>query len=263
MSRCINCNKEIELKNEWYENLAKKCPYCETEKPFRCWNCFEEINIKNDSECKMCGFFICSKCNLCGMECKSLSVINDMKNDKIWKLLTKQEQRYLMNKISESLSGKKNKSCFRKVPISYAKQKNRSLLLKLNGLAAKGKYDTEKFHERYNYYKEKEYGEKFTINETRDYGTYGQEERDALNLLICHGFYRVIEQVIKSKTVKKYERCNEGVCPYFKEENLYTTDEKGERKKRKGNVSCCTLNRTSFTTKEIKEVDDGNNSRME
>ena len=68
MGKCINCGKEINLKEG-----EVNCPSC-GQPPYKCWNCNENITGET-KECSVCNFFICPSCGCCGKECKIQEIL--------------------------------------------------------------------------------------------------------------------------------------------------------------------------------------------
>jgi len=130
-----------------------------------------------------------------------------------------------VNEIVKYVEGIKTsldrKMCIRKVPISYSKGRIKSLAIKIDGFRVKNEADRKAFLERIENVTEKPIGTEIIISQVRENGSYGQEFRDALNMLVCLGDYKI--EWRKNKQDKDYcvfvrEDC--GSCKFFNKEKL-------------------------------------------
>jgi len=225
MGTCYNCNTQISLGED-----RTNCDNCGEVLYYHCNNCKEKFEVKDKEskkklrECKLCGFFICPHCNVCFYNCKKFTWERE-----ILKILrpevTQGNCPNILKKVREITEYKKKKKISmdrktcpeRKVPITYAKTKIKSLVAKQEGFRTKDEEDRQAFIKRINEIIELPIGSERTIKNTREKGSYGQEYRDAFNLLVCLGRLE-----IQTKKFKKgdgeieydvFVRCENGKCP--------------------------------------------------
>lgn len=221
MSKCYNCNKEFTLKGE-----DIKCDSCGKIVNFCCHSCKNWFSILDDAfqekirECRVCGFFICPNCGVCGPSCKKDGWFN-----KIKKILSNEEKeldekiKSICDYIEEIKLSKDQKTCKRGVPISYAKNRIKSCVVRMKGYRVKDEEERKIFSDRVEEVLDKEIGEILTINQSRERGSYGQEFRDVFNYCICLG---KLEKIKVSKPIdgeevefEAYRRIESGTCPYL------------------------------------------------
>ena len=231
MGSCWNCNTEITLGEE-----RTKCDVCENIIFYRCNNCKEEFEVldketkKKLRECKICGYFICPNCKVCSWNCNKYEWEKE-----ILKILrpeiTQGNHPTLLDKVREireyfeyEKGGQERRICpERKVLISYAKNRIKSLLAKSEGFRVKDGEDKDAFIKRIEEITAKELGTELKISEVREDGSYGQEYRDAFNLLVCLGKLKIVKKSFEKedKTIEydSYIRCEKEHC------NLLSTDD--------------------------------------
>jgi len=291
MGSCWNCNTQVTLDKEDIkcdkcgEKLTYKCHWCKN------WfSVFDEDKKEKRKECKACGFFYCPICNVCGNDCQAQgwkvtirkilkeNIDNEKKADKI------------MEYIEEIKLNRDQKNCIRGVPISYAKGRIKSCVVKMKGFRVKDEEDMKKFEERLNQVLSVDIGEILSVTNSREKGSYGQEFRDVFNYAICLG---KLEKVKINKYIDGeqkelicYRRDEKGDCPYLDMKNLIvkvcpnkdcqikkfplsqthccdprcnykTGKNKGQPRKLKlkiSNKDICQLNRTHFVKEENAKV---------
>ncbi|HKL23977.1 MAG TPA: hypothetical protein VJ912_01445 [Candidatus Nanoarchaeia archaeon] len=230
MGTCWNCETELSLQ----ENQTK-CDNCGQVVYYKCNACKEEFLVEDKEskkkleECKLCGFFKCPHCGTCYDGCKKFSW-----QKQILKILSQKiplgqypELPQLAKQITDYLENEKTsierKNCpERNVPISYAKGRIKSLLAKFEDYRVKDSEDREAFLKRINELKRLSLGETATISTFRETGSYGQEYRDAFNLLVCLGKFEIKQEKKKDsdETYDLFVRCDKEPCPYLIKENL-------------------------------------------
>jgi len=200
MGSCWNCGKQITLKEE-----EVKCDECGEIINYQCHECHNWFSIYDEKkeeklkECKICGFFVCPYCGTCGSDCeKNLWQIQIKKilSPEIRYDTIKNYQQKINNIISyieEIKINKEQRSCPRVVPISYAKQRIKSAIVRMRGYRTKDEEDIKKFNERYEKIIDVNVGTILTINQSREKGSYGQEFRDAFNFAICRGKLEIVK----------------------------------------------------------------------
>ncbi len=241
MGRCWRCDTELRLEgNQWL------CDNCNETIGYRCWDCGKEIIVrdcetkKKIPECNSCGYYYCPSCQSCAPNCPKKEwmklifnilagqtnlngelIINDP-NKKVKKIV----------QLIETLKTEKREHmvCPYFVYASYARGKSgeqgriKQLLSKMNGVGVKSSMDAEGFKKHFNKVLGIEEGETFTINDLRENGRNGQEERDACNLGICMGELKAkLTTTKKGKKAMIYEKISgEGRCKYLREDNFIT-----------------------------------------
>jgi len=295
MGKCWKCETELTLKEE-----ETRCDSCGEIINYCCHNCKQWFLIGNEKgkklkECKVCGFFVCPNCGVCGISCK--------KNEwcgKIRRILEPEVTHATVENFTKKLKeiiayieqikvGKERKLCPNNVPISYAKTRIKSCICKTQGYRVKNIGDKEKFSERLQKVMEIPDEKELTVEEFRESGSYGQEWRDILNTSICYGWIKVIYKKNKQgdeyALFKKVPESEEKICQYLDAQDLFvkfckkckrifskekefcdkciyikdtTKHKKGERyllQLKISNKDVCKLPRGEFTTKEVKEDD--------
>lgn len=299
MGKCWNCFKEITLNEK-----EVRCDNCGKKINYQCHNCHKWFSIYDDKikerrkECGVCGFFICPTCGVCGINCQK-----DLWNTEIMKILApkirydniptlKEKVNKLLLFIEEIKLNREQKSCPRNVPISYAKQRIKSFIVRTAGYRCKSDLDIRKFKERVEEIMNIPLGIQLTINQSREEGSYGQEYRDAFNYCICLG--KLKEQKVKKdidgeeKEFYVYRRVEDGSCPLLDLNELiikfcpkckekYSLEKEfcdktecvnkkgkyiGQNRKLKlkiSNKDICQLNRGSFKRDDARRKNLGNN----
>lgn len=278
MGTCHNCNTQVTLKDG-----ESKCDNCKEVLRYCCHQCNNWFFIRDQNqnklkECKVCGFFYCPLCGICGPDCAK-SIWRERLNTINPKLQATQISD-VIKLLEEIKYGKENVNCLNLVPITYAKTKIKSLFARMDGFKTKSEKDTEAFKRRVMDILDKPLGWKMNVNELRENGSYGQEYRDALNIGICTG--EIKANIIRKEDGRKYieyERIQEPPCNYlvkigdliinhcskcqsvFEKEELFCNRcvyKKGKNKgqplklkKRLSNIDSCKFPRNDF--KKIKD----------
>jgi len=232
MGTCWNCQTQVTL-----QEGQTNCDSCKEIIFYHCNSCGEKFEIidkktKNKlEECKLCGYFKCPHCDVCYHGCKKYEWQKE-----ILKILRKTIPLHQFpalpqtaNEIVKYFELQKisidRKNCAeRNVPISYAKSRIKSLLAKFEGFRVKDKLDREAFLKRVDEITEKPIETILTVNETREKGSYGQEYRDAFNLLVCLGKLEIkkVKKNVNGEVIE-YEvfvRCEKGSCKYLAQDDL-------------------------------------------
>lgn len=231
MSKCWYCGTEFTLKNE-----DIKCDECKKIVNFQCHSCHNWFSIHDEKtkdkikQCGICGFFPCPHCGTCGQYCEK-----DLWQTEIMKIIapeiTYQKIPNLQEKINKLLSyieeikiSHDRRTCPKNVPISYAKQRIKSCIVRIKGYRVKNERDRQKFMERMEEILDKVLGTRLTINQSREDGSYGQEYRDIFNYCICLGKLKkeIIRKEIDNEIVEieVYHRIEDGQCPNLNLTNL-------------------------------------------
>lgn len=200
MGNCQNCGKSIKLKSQ-----EEKCPSCGSN-PYQCWKCQNPI-LGSEKECPVCGFFRCSGCGICGKDCKLPILLEETKSMSHEELV---EYIYLV------ASGKIRRTCPNLVGISYAKNKLRSIALKVDGFGTKDKEDTDKFRERISLQlNDFPLGQTWKIKEKKEPGFHGFELRETSNFLVCLGMAKKkVGKTEKGDYCEEFEKINTEPCKY-------------------------------------------------
>lgn len=225
MGICYNCEKEISLKDE-----EVKCDSCGKIVNYCCHNCKKWFSIfhedKKLDECKVCGFFVCPNCFTCGYDCQkyewSHQIKNIILNDKI---SYQQKTKRIVDYIQEIKLNKDEKNCnLRGIPISYAKGRIKSSVVRMMGYRVKNEDDLLKFKQRLNNILSLPIGTILTVDGLRESGNYGQEYRDVLNYGVCLGKLerKISKKFINEKEIRyeNYKRVENGKCPKLDQEKL-------------------------------------------
>jgi len=213
MSKCTNCGTEFTLKEE-----EIKCDNCGKVVNFICHNCNQWFAIDETNLCKVCGFYICPTCKICGVNCQKDEWQNILKE--IIPTITEEQLKKVIELIEEIKIGKEQRNCPRGVSISYAKGRIKSCIVRMMGYRIKNEADLNKFKERVDKIRKTEIGKEFTITGVREYGSYGQEYRDVFNYLICLGEIKKIKIKKEEIEYEVFRRCEEGSCPMLDVNNL-------------------------------------------
>ncbi len=219
MSQCYNCGAEFTMRPE-----EIKCDNCHKIVNFPCYNCGSWFQVYDEStdtkikECGVCGFFECPSCGVCGDKCqkgdwgiKIKKILESPKLDLNEKIKT------ILDFIEEIKIGKVQRECPRRVPISYAKGRIKTCIVRMRGYRTKDNEDMKIFSKRVEEVLNKNLGEVITINQAREKGSYGQEFRDVFNYCLCEGILEKIniKKVIDNEEIEYevYRRCEKGPCP--------------------------------------------------
>lgn len=220
MGTCYNCNSEITLKDE-----ETRCDSCGKIVRYWCQNCKQPFDVEKENkdkikECLTCGFFVCPNCGECGEYCQKKEWIQTIKkifSPEINYLSVpnlEEKLKKIIQYIEEIKIGKVQTTCPLGVPKSYAKNRIKLCLARMEGYAAKNTQDIINFKERLKHIEDMPIDYKFTISQEKEEGSYGQELRDVCNFCICSGELKVEE--IKDKEDNKgllWTRINNPPCP--------------------------------------------------
>jgi len=218
MSKCPFCNEEIIL-----EGKQTTCHNCHRILQLDCWNCHETFKIikKEDSkklkECRWCFWWHCPSCNSCKQSCEGRS----HKKNIMQKApeLTIENAQKIVDYFELLQEEKPHKECYREVPRTHAKKEIKEMLCRFEGKKTRDEEDTRAFQKRYEELKDSPLETPMTINQKREKGTFGKEDRIVLNLLVCEGkFYKTKNEFLKNGKIIQSEfwiRREIGICPYF------------------------------------------------
>jgi len=219
MGTCHTCGKQVTLQED-----QTKCGDCGSIIYYRCWNCKNEFDTVNDKgnkrkECKICGYFYCPHCNVCGEDCGKNEWVSILK--KTFPTASEEQYKIIIDFFEEIKTSKERKMCHKNIPITYAKNRIKSLLGRMEGFRVKNEVDQEAFIQRIDKITDKSIGTKLIINRIRENGSYGQEYRDAFNLLVCLG--KLSLNWIKKEdgeSYAEYTRIDGVPCSYLNLKNL-------------------------------------------
>lgn len=231
MGICWNCGTQITLKEE-----EIKCDNCGKVINYQCNYChkwfliYDEKREERVKECGICGFFICPYCGTCSQDCEKLKwqiEINKILSPEIsYSTFPNLQEKInsLLNLIEEIKINKEQRQCPKGVPITYAKNRIKSCIVRMLGYRTKSDKDLKAFVKRYQEIINVPIGIQLTINQSREEGSYGQEYRDIFNLAICRG--KLKKQIIKKeidgerKEIEVWRRVEDGQCPKLNTEKL-------------------------------------------
>lgn len=223
MGTCIHCKSEIKIKNK-----DKACPVCNDPNPYNCHNCKTPINLEAE-ECLFCHYYICDQCQSCSPNCNANHIYNEVKSiikESQENKKTKFMIRKIINYIAEEIQYPPRLNCPHMVGISYAHNKLKTMILKINGVKVKNLLDQQKFEEIAEKIHNKNIGEVWSIEKERIEGTLGQETRIISNLSICLGFVKKsIKENKLNELYEEFERVEGRPCKYLNSE-LLTLPEK-------------------------------------
>lgn len=132
----------------------------------------------------------------------------------------------IMELIQNLIKTKENKSksfCYRLVPKSYAKKRIKEIILKFSNIKTKDKEDSEIFKKRYDELSNLPLNSSITVSKIREKGSYGQEYRDVINLMICEGKFSIEKMELTKKDIRNfYKRTNNEFCSYYSPENIWS-----------------------------------------
>jgi hypothetical protein len=225
MGSCYNCGKEITLKNE-----EVKCDNCGKVVNYPCHYCKQWFDISETKECLVCGFYVCTYCGTCGVDCQK-----DKWQTSITKILSPEityttfpnlqdKLNKLLSLIEEIKISHDKKECINGVPITYAKSRIKSCIVRMFGYRVKSNEDMKAFRKRVEEVGSIDIGKTLTISQSREDGTYGQEYRDIFNYCICMGKLKKekIKKLIDGEEIEfeVYKRTATAQCPYLDIEKL-------------------------------------------
>jgi len=232
MGTCWNCNTQINLKEG-----RTHCDVCGNVIYYVCNSCGYKFEILDKKEkkklkvCKLCGYFICPKCGVCSWSCDKykwereiLKILRPEITQGNFPIILNKTKK-IVNYFIEEKGGKENKVCpERGVLISYAKNRIKSLLAKVEGFRIKDEADRNAFIKRLEEITEKPFGTELKISEIKERGSYGQEYRDAFNLLVCLGKLKIVKKSFEKDgetiTYDSYIRCEKEHCKYLAKDDL-------------------------------------------
>lgn len=228
MGTCWNCNTQLTLEDE-----QTKCDNCGAIINYICNNCKEKFLVEDKEtkkklkDCNLCGYFKCPNCDVCSWDCDKYKW-----ERKILKILSPEVTQvncpHVLEKVREVVryfedvkSSSKRMTCIKNVPITYAKSRVKSLLAKMEGFRVKDENDRSAFTRRLDEVRNLEVGKKLTVKQIREKGSYGQEYRDAFNLLVCLGKLKITWTKNKQgEEYALYERVEESSCRFLAQEDL-------------------------------------------
>jgi|26BtaG_2_1085354.scaffolds.fasta_scaffold01157_9 RNA polymerase subunit RPABC4/transcription elongation factor Spt4 len=192
MGICKNCGSDIVLR----ENETT-CPACGLN-PYNCWNCKKELPEKR-KKCNSCDWGVCPDCGVCSPDCVRTTDLAQL--EKMMPGITKEKAEAILDWFGNRKRFQR-RICPKNVPISYAKEKHRTYALKFQGTGTKNEFDKEAFRKRLLALEDLPIGASWTINQKRDFGRYGVEERETSNIGVCMGWLK--KDIVKNKK-GKYE----------------------------------------------------------
>ncbi|HUW43664.1 MAG TPA: hypothetical protein VMV95_01725 [Bacillota bacterium] len=231
MGKCWNCGKDVFLSDE-----EVRCDNCFEVVRYWCHSCknpfdVQDKNNKKQNECKWCWFFKCPTCGVCGPNCQSNGHIEFIEK-KIkpivrvdgWGELTK-ISKAIVEYFEEIKMGHTRTQCGFGVPKTYAKNKIKQILARMDGFRVRDFQDQKAFEDRQEAILDEDIGYEFTIGNTRDDGSYGQEYRDVFNLCVCMGTLEYKRKhFTNDKGIKigydSWTRIEKAQCPYLDANNL-------------------------------------------
>jgi hypothetical protein len=241
MGTCWKCGTELRLiGKQWL------CDNCNEPVGYRCWNCGFDFTIRdpttkrNIEECRLCGFYYCPDCHYCASDCPRDEWVKLVFNilagqttlDNSLIISNPKEKVRRIVQLIENLKTetKEHKVCPYSVYASYARGRRgeqgriKQLLAKMNGFGVKSNSDAEGFKLKFQKILTMETGSTFTINDLRENGRYGQEERDACNLGICMGELKgeLITNKDNQKGIVYTKIVSGGRCKYLRHDNFIT-----------------------------------------
>ncbi len=253
MGTCWNCNTQISLGEE-----RTRCDNCHTILYYHCNNCSKRFNVEDKKtkkklvECKLCGYFKCPYCQICSWNCAKymweIDILKILKPE-----ITQGNTPIIMKKVREivnlfeQIRGGKERRIYseRKVLISYAKYRIKSLLAKVEGFRVKDEDDRDAFLKRLEEVTDKDMGTELKITDIREDGSYGQEYRDAFNLSVCMGKLKIEKKSFEKdgETIEydSYIRIEGEPCKYLAQDDLILNECKTCKKRYNSNVKFCSI----------------------
>ncbi len=228
MGTCWNCGSQVTLSKDQTE-----CDNCHETLYYYCNNCKEGFEIKSKKGklevCPFCSYFKCPNCGVCSWSCKRydwekefLKILRPEITQAGFPNLPEKVRKIVDYIELQKISIDRLNCPERGVPISYAKNRIKSLLAKFEGFRVKDVPDREAFLKRFDEISKKGVGSICAISNVREKGSYGQEYRDAFNLTVCLGKYE-IKKVKHPESDNYYDvfvRCEKGHCKYLNIDNL-------------------------------------------
>jgi hypothetical protein len=205
MGKCWNCGTEVLLKAE-----EVRCDRCKKIVRYWCNGCANPFDVqdretkKKVRECKWCGYFLCPSCNICSPNCpkhehkakvKQLA-IHLVPIDKYTAFDSIAQK--IVDYFEEIKMERAKTECAFGVPKTYAKERIKQILARMQGFKTRDDIDKEAFEKKQEEILDTESGHEFTIGNTRDAGTYGQEYRDVFNLSVCLGTLKYEKRKFKT-----------------------------------------------------------------
>jgi len=240
-TQCKKCKTYIKLnETDPFGTTKHTCPYCNEEIHFKCNTCNKEFEVKETKQCSFCGFYFCPKCYACSPKCMGRTKFNEIM--KRHKLITENPPQPILGfnnqtefehyqLIGHLASIKELKICPRQIfqsmrrPIAKLFCKAEKLVLSK---------DNEVLQKRKDDFKEKylaQEGKTFNLEDVKENGREGKEERTLMDLFVCEGHCEVTKPS-RSWTIKPIGRCpyfefpgeKKRVCPKCNKQFDYDTD---------------------------------------
>jgi len=232
MGKCWNCGTEVILRDE-----EVRCDRCKKIVRYWCHSCKQPFDVqdretkKKVRECKWCGFFLCPNCDTCGIDCSKdihIKIVEGLLAGIIpldkWNI-AQDKIKKIVDYFEDIKLGREQTQCAFGVPKSYAKDRIKGILARMDGFKTKGIFDKEAFEKKQEEVLDKPCGYELTIGNTRDNGTYGQEYRDVFNLCVCLGKLKYKKKSFKNKkgievSYDAWIRIEETPCLYFDDKEI-------------------------------------------
>jgi len=217
MGTCYNCGIEITLKEE-----EVVCDNCGKVVNYPCHYCKKWFSIDDTKLCGVCGFYVCPYCGTCGTDCQK-----EMWQTRITKILSPEISYETFPKLQEKINkllelieeikiSHDKRECPKGVPITYAKNRIKSCIVRMKGFRVKNNADMRAFQRRIEEVGDLNIGETLTINQVREEGNYGQEYRDVFNYCVCLGKLKKEKRkkLIDDEEIEieVYKRTENGIC---------------------------------------------------
>jgi len=226
MGQCYSCGTQLTLREE-----ESNCDTCGVVLKYNCWSCSHTMYVKDKKTkqtlnlCSVCGFYYCPHCDICDKHCEKNEWINfftpilhDIKKSHV---TVSDVMKMIILYIEDIKFSVEKRVCHKGVPISYATQRIKEILVRMQGFKTKDNFDKAAFQRRYDKIKNMQIGDTTTVGELKEAGSLGFETRDVVNLAICRGLLKKIGYTSKDGKRKHYfERVNEKVCVHFCESDL-------------------------------------------
>lgn len=227
MGTCWKCGKDVFLKEE-----DTHCDSCKNIVRYVCNTCHKSFDVVDKAtkeklkECKWCNFFVCPNCSACSLDCSKYIHANKVKAilngiipiDKYDQLNNKAIA--IVAYFEEIKMSHKRTMCEFGVPKTYAKQRIKEIVCKMKGYRVRDENDMKAFEQKQEEVLDKNIGYEFTIGNTRDNGSYGQEYRDVFNFCVCMGKLKYQRKTFTTEkgieiTYDSWLRIEEGRCPFL------------------------------------------------
>lgn len=257
MGTCYNCNVQVTLKDE-----ETKCDNCGVILRYWCNTCKQAFDVEDEitnkklNECKTCSFFYCPNCGVCSPDCEKrewAEKIKEILGNHFYSTLNGTEiLQKIIQYIEEIKLRRDRKTCPKGVPITYAKNRIKSIFVRMKGFRVKSIQDQKAFELKLTELSNLNVGKQITISQIREEGSYGQEYRDVLNYCLCLGLFKVTYKLNEQK--KEYalfERTEGEGCKFLDIKNLITRQCKICNKIYSTNVTQCTCVRKQGKNKGI------------